>query len=732
MKRCVSKCSGIKEEACKEPCSFVNKKFCRLSTQYKMGDYPGCEVTKKVSKPPSKLTQKVPLKSEVKPVSLIKTRPLTHAKTVKSKVTPKTVAKKTPIESDTNLNHISKLTLNKMKTIPDAKRQILELHKRLEKVPSDTLINKLDESTQTSIHTLVQTLEGGPSHPFHPDENISNIKKFLNNVLSKRDLVKTKPKSATKAKTATNTHTKKIPLVTERISNNVTNLVLKKMKSTKTSKQVLELYNIMDKLPPDTLFSSLEPSIQAKVVAVIKTIDEVSPSPPHPEETILNIKKVLHKIMTKRQESSARTIYTFMKKTEERRKALFYGTICTESGVCIALGKERQALLNFFKFDTFEHAKEPYKSVGTPSANGFVKELKYEREGYVAYALLKSSLKPRSDNLAYEYLVGKYLNEVSKKLPNFVETYGLFHYPSTKERDEMKLNHRFSRPVVPFDPNDMKNVCRKAQNMCVLSQYLKDTKSFLHHYEDPYFRKHFSPYVFYQIYFTLHRLRKEFTHYDLHCNNILLYEPMDGQYIQYHYHCHDKVVSFKSKYIVKIIDYGRCFFKNSLEYYKKICAEKTCDPLCGLKKGFSTFHMDRNLDRFVGFSNSAFKNESQDLLPLYDTYLHSKVITDDSLDPDYRKILSDTIYLKGMYTMRFNGKTFDKKFGTIEDLSKSDKIHNVTDACERWEEYILHPDRLQSNEQDFVGQRCLGELHIYTDGRDLEFNILRDPFTNLD
>lgn len=428
----------------------------------------------------------------------------------------------------------------------------------------------------------------------------------------------------------------------------------------------------------------------------------------------------------------AKTIQTFMKKTEERRKALFYGTICTDSGVCIALGKERQSLLNFFNFDTFEHAKEPYKSVGTSSANGFVKELKYEREGYIAYALLKSSLKPRSDNLAYEYLVGKYLNEVSKKLPNFVETYGLFHYPSTKERDEMKLNHRFSRPVVPFDPNDMKNVCRKAQNMCVLTQYLKDTKSFLHHYEDPYFRKHFSAHVFYQIYFTLHRLRKEFTHYDLHPNNVLLYEPMDGQYIQYHYHCHDKVVSFKSKYIVKIIDYGRCFFKNSLDYYKKICAEKTCDPLCGLKKGFSTFHMDRTLDRFVGFSNSAFKNESQDLLLLYDTYLHSKVITDDSLDPDYRKILSDTIYLKGMFTMRFNGKTFDKKFGTIEDLTKSDKIHNVTDACERWEEYIIHPDRVQSNENDYLGQRCLGELHIYTDGRDLEFNILRHPFTNLD
>jgi hypothetical protein len=82
--------------------------------------------------------------------------------------------------------------------------------------------------------------------------------------------------------------------------------------------------------------------------------------------------------------------------------------------------------------------------------------------------------------------------------------------------------------------------------------------------------------------------------------------------------------------------------------------------------------------------------------------------------------------------MRFNGKTFDKKFGTIEDLTKSDKIHNVTDACKRWEDYITHPDRIQMNDQDFVGHTCLGELHMYTDGRDLEFNMLRNPFTNLD
>ena len=641
MKRCVSKCSGIKEEACQEPCSFVNKRYCRMSSQYKMGPYPGCEVVKKES-----------ILKTVKP-----TKPATATKPIK------TIAKT-------------------VKALPKPATK-----------PVKTVTKDVKAVTKSITKPVTNTVKATKS---------------------------AKPVTKTRAKTVKTTKT--VPNSRSTLNNlSITNLVLEKMRKDKGVKEkVQELKKIMDGYPSNTLFYSLDESIQKRVIGLIKMIDEDSPEPPYNTESISKTKNTLNKIIAKLKNTSAKTIQTFMKKTEGKRKALFYGAICSDSGVCLALGKERQNLLNFFQFKTFEYAKAPYKTIGALSGNGFVKELKYQREGYVGYALLKSSLKAGSDNLAYEYLVGKYLNEVSKKLPNFVETYGLFHYPSTKERAEMKEQGRFTRPLVPFEPTDMKNVCRKAQNMCVLTQYLKETKSFAEHYEDPYFREHLSPHVFYQIYFTLHQLRKEFTHYDLHRNNILLYEPGDGKYIEYHYHG-DKTVRFKSKYIVKIIDYGRCFFKNSMDYYKKICAEPTCEPMCGIKKGFSTFHMDLTMGRFVGFVNSAVKNESQDLRPLYDTYLHSKEITDKSLDPDYLKILSDTVYLKGMFTTRIKDKSFGRGYGTIEDLGKSDKIHNVSDAYKRWETYITHPDRVQANENDFVNHKCLGELHIYTDGRDLEY-----------
>jgi len=413
------------------------------------------------------------------------------------------------------------------------------------------------------------------------------------------------------------------------------------------------------------------------------------------------------------EEFYAKTIQTFMKKTEAKRKALFYGAICSDSGVCIALGKEKEGVAKFFQFHTFAYTKEPYKTIGQPSANGFVKELKYEREGYVAYAVLKSARMAHADNLAYEYLVGKYLNDVSKRLPTFVETYGLFHYRSATNRDEMKTKNRLNRELVPLDPNQVSTVCTKSGNLCVLLQHLKDVKTLHQLYNASYFRKYLSAYVFYQIYFTLHQIRKEFTHYDLHRNNVLLYEPDENKYLQYHYHFQDKVVSYKSRYLVKIIDYGRCFFKGSKEYYQKICGEPKCDPMCGIHKGFGGFHEDRRIECSFGCSNTLYKNESHDLRLMHGCIKTLKALAPhEQMDPDYTKIINDTIYNQGT-SMSYHG--------TKEDLRSSDKIHNVSDAYRRWETYITDPQRIQQNEEDCMPYECLGELHIYTDGRDMEY-----------
>ena len=610
MKRCVSICQGTKEEDCTDPCTFVGKKYCRLSTQYKM-EPPGCEVIKK--KQDKSATKHV--KSATKPVKSA-TKPILGPTS-----RPKTIKNTKPVKSVT-----------KPASKPASKPSL-----------------------------------GPTSRP----KTIKNTKPVTKPVKSVAKPVKPM--------------TKPILGPTSR---------LKTIKNTKVSKPATKL----DK-------PILGPTLRPKTIKVSK--------PAKPKKSVKYANSVKSSVNRSRNQY-ARTIQSFMKKTEGKRKALFYGTLCSDSGVCIALGKEKQKLLEFFNFTSFDYAKS-FKTIGTASVNGFVKEVKYEREGYSAYAILKSSARPRSDSLSYEYLVGKYLNEVSKRFPAFVETYGLYHYPTVKERDEMKAKDILIRKLIPFDPNNIRDTCRKAKNICTLIQHIKNARTFADYYEDSYFREHVSAYVLYQVFFTLHQIRTEFTHYDLHQNNVLLYEPVPGKYIHYHYHYPDRVVQYKSKYLVKIIDYGRSFYKDGPDYYKKICAESACEPRCGSDKGFGTFFLDLSLGRFFGGVNSYIKNESHDLLFLYNCqrYLtYYNVI----MDPDYTHILEDTIYNEGISTIR-------GQIGTAENLLP-DKIRNVSSAYRRWEDYITDPVRIQTNDADHEGM-CLGEIHIYTDGRDMEY-IPRD------
>ena len=256
------------------------------------------------------------------------------------------------------------------------------------------------------------------------------------------------------------------------------------------------------------------------------------------------------------------TIQSFMKKTTFKRKAHYLKTLCADSGACIAFGTEIKRLMSFFEFHTFKFSKSPLQSLGGVSSNGFVKEIGYEREGYKAYAALKSSLRISADNLAYEYLVGEYINEQSKHIPCFVDTYGLYKYSSVREQQRVKMNDPVAlNTLVPMKPYQLNTVCKHSDLICILTQHIPNARSLKSMSKSPPFLKHDAIYAYYQVYFTLHQLRSTFTHYDLHGQNVLLYEPVIGGCIHYHYHLPSGDVSFKSKYMVKMIDYGRSFFQ---------------------------------------------------------------------------------------------------------------------------------------------------------------------------
>ena len=116
-------------------------------------------------------------------------------------------------------------------------------------------------------------------------------------------------------------------------------------------------------------------------------------------------------------------------------------------------------------------------------------------------------------------------------------------------------------------------------------------------------------------------LSEQFTHYDLHLQNVLVYTPIENKYIHYHYHMYGYSVDFKSKYIVKIIDYGRAYFndngRDSLDIYEHVCNSKDCGGMkCGIDYGYANLIPER----YIGSRNhiTSYKpNISHDLRILH-------------------------------------------------------------------------------------------------------------------
>lgn len=412
----------------------------------------------------------------------------------------------------------------------------------------------------------------------------------------------------------------------------------------------------------------------------------------------------------------------FMIKTGDKRRAVFLRTICADSGVCVAFGTEINKINKFFdNFSNFEYVVSPARTIGKESNNGFVKEIKYEREGYDAYAVLKSSSRKDADNLMYEYEVGQYINKQNTIFPCFLETYGVFLY-----KDDASWKHaRDGDTIVPnvlknslrvLDEIDYSVGCLKSKYVAIMVQHIKNAITFKKFNENvttkisdneiiPTFN-HEMVCILYQIYMPLASMHKEFTHYDLHTENVLLYEPVKKSYITYNYHLQSgEIITFKSKYIAKLIDYGRCYYddppKSSLKTYNKICGTSDCDPNCGEDDGLIVLSPEDRPGSFH-YISSQIRNASHDLrfaknvvLPKKQTYLND--------------LLKKIVY--------------KKTFGTKENMKSGlpDKINNVVDMCDALEELINTPTYKIDNDSYFSSLTNIGDFHIYQDRRPMTF-----------
>jgi len=414
-----------------------------------------------------------------------------------------------------------------------------------------------------------------------------------------------------------------------------------------------------------------------------------------------------------------------------KKSQLFIKTICPESGVCISFGKNNKEITNYFNgFTDFKYAIYPIKRIGGESANGFIKEISYEKHGYKADAILKSSQSYKADNLVYEYLVGtKYINRIMNRFPCFLQTYGFYYYKDETHWEKMRdssyiFNKLTISDLILQNSVDYPKSCVNSKHASILIQHIKSAKTIgdiILGYNCNKFIINDLLFVLFIIYQALSSISKTFTHYDLHTHNVLLYEPCKGKYIQYHYFDNTNTeLLFRSPYIPKIIDYGRSFFDNgnlnSRTIYNKVCNTSQCDPNCGYKYGYSWLSPNNN-STIV----SSIKNESHDLRLLKILYdkLKNKVfgiVNKPTAHTSLYKILKMVKYGVGE-------KGDNKKYGTIENLKNTNlHINNVSGAFIELKKALNNQTIINDNISNYSNiSDKLGDLYIYQDGRPMKY-----------
>jgi hypothetical protein len=439
-----------------------------------------------------------------------------------------------------------------------------------------------------------------------------------------------------------------------------------------------------------------------------------------------------------------------MKLHRHKIRARFLNTICSDSGVCIAFGKEIDTIKKHFNgFVKFDYVSK-IKKIDKESKNGFINEITYEHSGYKSHAILKSAMKKHADNLYFEYLVGKYTNKLNLRFPCFLETYGCFVYNSEAEWESMIDPHAkmdLKKIMSPFPENEFSTSCKKSKHIALLIQHINTVYSLHDATNSRLFNNNELVYALFQIYMTLSCVANDYTHFDLHTNNILIYEPVQNKYIEYHYHItEDDEVSFKSKYITKIIDYGRCFFKDnqtntgsSKKIMEKICESKDCKERvfykdtrkfetydCGYLSGYKWMNMpyDDHALKSTYYISSCIRNMSHDLRALH--LLKAKF-------NEYKLLLNQGFLMDLLNKVNYCEELLfpdSKCFGTIENITRGlpEKINNVIDAHDALLKLIKDQTFIDKNQQNYSYYEKLGDLHVYYNGRPMRFESF-EPFS---
>ena len=427
---------------------------------------------------------------------------------------------------------------------------------------------------------------------------------------------------------------------------------------------------------------------------------------------------------------------TIMKVMEKRNLGSMLQVVCRDPNNCLALGVYDEYIkAHFNDFRDLEQVDmRSVKKIGSESKNGFVLELPFVKDGFKAYTVLKCTFSEYADSLFYEFLVGKYfINKYTKKLPCFVETYDLYEFNHDPTPENVHKITSFTdsywgitriktSPKIDMDKlhDNLEESCLYTRRRSVLVQHLNNVRA-LEDMRTKYYEE-FKSDMFsslYQVYYALTMLKDKFTHYDMHGNNILVYKPFGKQkYIRMRYHYGDgkTPVEFKTEYIVKIIDYGRCFVDingfTTNEFMDKVC--NACKPNCGDAYGYSVIQGSKDtLSTLATDGLDPTKlNNSHDLRLHHHAYRFSA------------DFLNSILPSKSIPKMSV---TYDTEHATLPATGNGSigDIKSVVDMHDYLREHVMHhPTTKEDNDKKYNSSWTeAATMDIYDDGRDYVFAL---------
>lgn len=414
--------------------------------------------------------------------------------------------------------------------------------------------------------------------------------------------------------------------------------------------------------------------------------------------------------------------------------------ICSETNECIAYDLEIKKIKKYFdNFQNFNHVKE-YEIISCNN-NAFIYSICYEKNNYIVNSILKSSTEEYVDNLFYEYLVGNFLNSQLKYFPCFIETYGLYMYENKDDWEHIKKCNNINtcdisilKKLKFINDSDVnideyiKKSCEDSINIAVLTQSLKESFNIMNIIDNIFHMEIYKKYIgllplsndekkkinddiddiinkiiyiLFQIYTPLSALSEIFTHYNLHMDNILIFEPVQDKVIKYKYHIDStEKVEFLSPYIVKIINYGKCYFDDG-----KIDSKIIIDKVCNTPQ-FKIHVLNKEL--LYHYYNNEKKNISYDLLLLY----LIKEQFEKLVNINFLNIKNNILYTNILSKLR----VFDNLYHIIENKDiVIGEINNVKDAFRELKNILMDSKMKEKNNNLYGSKEIILELDIYVD-----------------